>query len=237
MRRPRRTGRSLSDRVAGEKFTRDGMGGVRPPHPPEHNLIQRPDLLRDLRDYLQLKQMHITPALAENIQAVVVLDDLGRRQVPQRRDRQFLTVAGAVGDGLTKTAVYGIRNPTSGRTRIHVTRVAGVHRNATFARMNTATLEDSALPGGLTAAMTFDRKLVPFFPAIAGGTTTGFYGTLAGGGFDMQPGHGGLDMESFDLTTDLWCEPGVWPFFQCTSIAAADGFYLMGMEWSEEVIT
>lgn len=224
--------------AAGERFNRPGMGGARAPHSPEHNLIQRPDILRDIRDFLQLKQMHITPALAENVQAVLVIDDLSRRQVPSRRQRTAASVAPIGGDGLTLTGCFGLRNPLAARTRVHLTRILGLMRGGgPLARLNCATADDLPLPVGMTAIQPFDRHLVRSFPAIPGGTVQFMIGYGGALGFDMAPVFGGVDYTPFNLDTDIWCDPGVWPVFACTTISAADGFYLSGMEWEEEVVT
>ena len=52
---------------------------------PEFNLIQRPDLTLRLQQMLGLRQAHITPSLAETVQAVVIMGDVrdtgGERQI------------------------------------------------------------------------------------------------------------------------------------------------------------
>jgi len=54
--------------------TNGSLPRVRPA--PEHNIIQRPELIRSLQQRLGLRQAHITPALQEGVQAVVILDSL-----------------------------------------------------------------------------------------------------------------------------------------------------------------
>ena len=46
---------------------------------PEHNIIQAPELIDRLSRRLGLRQSHITPALAEGVQAVILLEDLTAR--------------------------------------------------------------------------------------------------------------------------------------------------------------
>jgi hypothetical protein len=43
---------------------------------PEHNVIQRPELLRRLQRFLGLRQAHIAPALSEGVQPVVILGNV-----------------------------------------------------------------------------------------------------------------------------------------------------------------
>lgn len=43
---------------------------------PELNIIQAPELLQRLRERLGVRQAHFLPALAEGVQAVVILDDM-----------------------------------------------------------------------------------------------------------------------------------------------------------------
>jgi len=43
---------------------------------PEHNIIQRPELIRALQQRLGMRQAHIAPVLAESIQPVVIVDTL-----------------------------------------------------------------------------------------------------------------------------------------------------------------
>lgn len=44
----------------------------------DHNVIQRPELLRLLQQRLGLQQAHVAPTLAEHVQPVVILEDFGR---------------------------------------------------------------------------------------------------------------------------------------------------------------
>lgn len=82
----------------------------KPPHPPEHNLIQRPELIRALANRLGLKQPHVLPAMNEGVQAVVVLDTLPAPQADQARIAARGNIAGGVPDGATLMSCVGVWN-------------------------------------------------------------------------------------------------------------------------------
>lgn len=48
---------------------------------PEHNIIQRPELIRSLQQRLGIKQAHTVPVLAEAVQAVIIMDNLLEKAV------------------------------------------------------------------------------------------------------------------------------------------------------------
>jgi hypothetical protein len=54
---------------------------------PEVNIVQNPDIIRRLATGLGVRQAHITPALNEGLQAVVVLEDLSERETQKFRKR------------------------------------------------------------------------------------------------------------------------------------------------------
>lgn len=80
------------------------------PHPPEHNLIQRPDLLRALANRMGMKQAHVTPALNEGVQAVVVIDSLPAPQADSARVAARGNVSGSTGDAATLMSCVGVWN-------------------------------------------------------------------------------------------------------------------------------
>jgi hypothetical protein len=43
---------------------------------PEHNLIQRPDLLHRVQQFLGLRQAHVAPSLTEGVQLVCIIGDI-----------------------------------------------------------------------------------------------------------------------------------------------------------------
>jgi hypothetical protein len=62
---------------------------------PEHNIIQRPELLRRLQQRMGMRQMHVAPAMNEGVQPVVILDDL--TLVPSNVVPTFLGTAYRIG--------------------------------------------------------------------------------------------------------------------------------------------
>lgn len=63
--------------------------------PLSENIIQRPELLLQLREALGLRQAHVAPTLNEGIQAVVVVADIGRDDRPPGSKVIGLSVATA----------------------------------------------------------------------------------------------------------------------------------------------
>lgn len=84
----------------------------------EHNLIQRPDLLRRLALGLGLRQPHITPALDEGVKAVVIMEDFREFPGTQRptvatgKTRQY--VASCVGSAAAGNETVFSFIPNSG---------------------------------------------------------------------------------------------------------------------------
>lgn len=52
---------------------------------PEQNIIQRPELLLELSKRLGIRQAHVVSALNEGLQAVIILDDLTKKQSGERQ--------------------------------------------------------------------------------------------------------------------------------------------------------
>jgi hypothetical protein len=76
---------------------------------PEHNLIQAPELLRRLYQRLGLRQAHIAPTLAQDVQAVVLIDDL--RDPGVSRLKHYGGAVQAVTDAVNRPGCV-ILNPT-----------------------------------------------------------------------------------------------------------------------------
>lgn len=80
---------------------------------PTHNLVQNPELIRRITNGLGLRQAHVTPAVNEGIQVVVIADDLRGGSVPSALDSSRFscgteqTRAGEDGH----TAATQLRNP------------------------------------------------------------------------------------------------------------------------------
>lgn len=74
-----------------------GLPRNRPPTEP--NIIQRPELVRQLQRFLGLRQAHVAPALNEGVQPVVVLGDLSQK--PVREIGGYCSAEGntSLGDG------------------------------------------------------------------------------------------------------------------------------------------
>lgn len=81
---------------------------------PEHNIIQSPELLTRLSQRLGLRQAHITPALAEGVQAVVLLEDLTAR-TGQALPRFLASISPPGGLAAEKSTVIMINPVLSGR--------------------------------------------------------------------------------------------------------------------------
>jgi len=47
---------------------------------PEHNIVQNPELIRRLQQFLGLRQAHVAPALSDGVMPVVILGDVGQRR-------------------------------------------------------------------------------------------------------------------------------------------------------------
>jgi hypothetical protein len=221
--------------VNAEKYQRGGMGGVRAPHPPEHNLIQRPDLLRDVANFFGLRQPHITPALAENVQAVLVLDDLSRRKVPSRKLWTFGLNTTQLGDGVSRIPCFGIWNPDTSATRVHITKARFQLRTATsifFGGTPSAT-SILTLPGNFTAVVQFDRKTCQSVSASR--VPTAIYGSFPLGSMSGAGTLGqGVNLAQITTDLDVWTEPGQTFLIACSSFAITEGFGYGGMEWEEE---
>jgi hypothetical protein len=71
--------------------------GIRVGSPNEPNKIQAPDLIRRVASRLGLLQPHVLPSLAEQLQAVMVVDDLTLRPAPDRKPfaARFYPASGA----------------------------------------------------------------------------------------------------------------------------------------------
>jgi hypothetical protein len=238
MRNARRTNlpRGLSQgEAAGERFNRGGMGGVRAPHPPEHNLIQRPDILRDIANFLGLRQPHITPSLAENIQAVLVLDDLSRRKSPSRNLYTFGLVQTQFGDGVSKIPCFGIYNPADSATRVHITKARFQLRSGTSLFFGGSPVQTSllTLPTFFTAVVPYDRKTCT--QQIGSRVPTAIYGSANLGSMAGANALGqGLNLAQFTIDLDVWTEPGQTYLIACSSFAITEGFGYGGMDWEEE---
>ena len=238
MRRPKGVPRALHEgAAAGERFRRGGMGGVRAPHPPEHNLIQRPELLRDLSTFLGLRQAHITPALSENVQAVVILDDLQRKKPPSRILRSGSNGPGVAigGNGLTRDATVGVWNQSADRT-VRVTRIGWRSRVAAgvleYWVWTTGVL--SAIPVGLAFGPTTDRAGGATVPSAAGSGPAYVFGSVAPFTAQYLYATGSYNDEFRDLDKfEAWLPPGTALLLSCNSVGAADGFSDAYVWWEE----
>lgn len=152
-------------------INRRGRQGLpRGPHPAEHNLIQRPELIRDLASRLGLRQAHVTPTLQEGVQAVVLIDDLTRTPSALGRRASFM-LDGQNGTAATASCV-GLGNlPTSGvRCRI------------------TGLVASYAFETGGGVLRQIEMVLVPNFTSLAngGGIIAGAGSLTAGGAMDLD---------------------------------------------------
>lgn len=57
---------------------------MRPGHPAEHNIIQRPELARVLAQAIGARQSHVAPTVQEGIQPVIVLEDYSSTQYREK---------------------------------------------------------------------------------------------------------------------------------------------------------
>lgn len=101
--------------------TRRGMGGVRAPHGPEHNLIQRPDLIARLAQRFGMRQAHITPTMEDSVQPVAIVEDLTIRDSAALRRGYFEGYAR--GDGTRAPSVV-LRVPDGMFCRFPLLRVS-----------------------------------------------------------------------------------------------------------------
>jgi hypothetical protein len=106
---------------------------------PEFNLIQRPDLILRLQQFTGLRQAHVTPALAETIQPVIIAGDIRDEKIPRPTTLQFWNSASAGAGGAGLFARVQLRNPAGSNTLI--------------------TVREMRLQGGGGAAHTFDMIL------------------------------------------------------------------------------
>lgn len=74
-----------------------GLPRARPA--PEHNVIQRPELVRQLQRFLGLRQAHVAPALNDGVQPVIVVGDLGREAVLEQGGYASGEGTTSLGDG------------------------------------------------------------------------------------------------------------------------------------------
>jgi len=85
---------------------------------PEHNIIQKPELIRALQQRLGIRQAHVAPALNDGVQAVVVMDDLGRQRL-EIGGESYAAGDSVVGDGIQfTTAIFNNALGTGVRARI-----------------------------------------------------------------------------------------------------------------------
>jgi len=229
----------------GAMFQRKGLGGERPSHPPEHNLIQQPGILRDIANFLGLRQPHITPALAENIQAVLVIDDLGRRKTPSSQHRSMAVDTTFVGDGVTRYAAFGVWNPLPSTTRCRLTRISytgsSVLFRTSFLMSSPAT---SVLPVGMSqppvagVSSVVDRQDVSRLTGPS--TPAAIYGNMAIPANSLYPIGRTRSIQDFIMELqedmDFVCEPGSLLVMRSNSLLGSEGFRSASLEWDEEPI-
>lgn len=94
--------------------SKSGFSGRLPrqPHPPEHNIIQRPQLMKRVADFLGMRQAHILPTLNEGVTACLIIGDTSDER--SKLIRSYAAAGEASGgDGLTKTSCLVLLNPAS----------------------------------------------------------------------------------------------------------------------------
>lgn len=157
---------------------------------PTHNLIQNPELIRRLAEGLGVRQAHVTPALNEGVQAVVLLDDLrGAGQLVDADAKRFSLYSnmdrGASTDG--HNPCWQLRNPVDSRTVARVRRVSLRLINPNNEGLTQLIALGSYVNSGTTAAaglIGVGRGLLddPGAGGIANGSRRGFGFNAAGGG-------------------------------------------------------
>lgn len=90
---------------------RDTMPRVRPE--PEANKVQKPELLRSMAQRLGMRQMHVAPTVAPEVQPVIVLEDLSRQA--QQTKARFAAFVAVGGTGTPNPTWILFNPPTSGR--------------------------------------------------------------------------------------------------------------------------
>ena len=115
---------------------------------PEHNLIQRPEIMLRLQQWLGVRQAHITPTLSEHLQAVVIVGDV--RESPDERT-YIRPVQSVIVGSPTIGQFYNarLRNPASSGVNIRVTEVRCY--SLTSAAGNRFGLELGVFPDGASA--------------------------------------------------------------------------------------
>jgi hypothetical protein len=91
---------------------------------PEHNLIQRPDLLLRVQQFFGLRQMHVSPTLNEGVHLVTIVADLTKETPSTTQERNPIYRSGAALGGAAVGAAnsFKVRLPAGATRRVELLR-------------------------------------------------------------------------------------------------------------------
>lgn len=166
---------------------------------PEHNLIQRPDLISRLQSFFGIRQAHVTPTLGTTISPVVLVADLTKEQLGTRHVPGLPTTPLLVAAHVVQAAVaaqFGrvlLFNPPGSNRIIRVL----AYNSTVNVELWTAYNVTSPLANfGIATCLDGDQKsnaLAPVFPVVGNVSSDTNAGPVPVPGFQkLGPGIGSL---------------------------------------------
>lgn len=134
----------------------------------EHNLIQKPDLLRGLQQATGVRQAHIVPSLADNVQPVIVIEDT--RRFPGSKPYEFAGARHIAGDGAVNGPTIALSNPTGSGVVAHLRGIILACQPSVAAALTmTFQIQIDTNPAGAAPTRTRGARLIyPITGAIPG---------------------------------------------------------------------
>lgn len=224
---------------------------------PEHNVIQAPELVRRLQQFLGMRQSHVAPTLSDGVQPVIILGDVsGRREIGG-----WVSMSGqtSLGNGALLFSTAELLNPSGSGVKMRVKQVSLTHGptgggvNGAWAMLvgpfaggggfsaNLGAMEDGSLsPVSLPTWQPNDTR---FWPKFLQPTGT----MLVGNANVFDPSSRLIDQfftidsnppqEIIRTYENLTLYPAQCLILQATTSIAAVGRFSVRMEWLEEPVT
>ena len=208
---------------------------------PEYNLIQAPELLRRATLALGLRQMHVSPTLNEGLQGVIILADVSKD--PSKETRRTLSTW-LMQAGAAKTAMASrlINDPASGVVariqRVWVNVVAGAAVQGSISLCESLTWTTPNGAGALFGLSFFVDGKTGLTVAQASlqnnsQDKVGLFTAIVRQVLFQWVSSRDIFLEPFSLVL----LPGQSLLFNTeTLLAAGVGTWLVGAEWTEEVL-
>lgn len=202
---------------------------------PEHNLIQRPDLISRLQSFFGIRQAHVTPTLATTISPVVMVADLTKEQLGTRHVPGLPTTPTLVAAHVVQAAVaaqFGrvllFNPPGSGR----IIRVLSYNSSVNCELFTAYAVNTPLLNAGIPYCLDGDQKsnpLAPVFPVVGNVSSDTNAGPVPSPGFQkLGPGLG--TMMTLDNPPLILDEGDAFLIWNITVNAAFD----TNLRWLEE---